>query len=172
MKSITSRQWRLTDLDKEQQQKLLAAKPTWHGPPSCRPPRISRSAGGIAGAEGPQAGLLFLLASHDPTFGETNNRVELRAVWVSDLALVMRTRQGEGVLEGFVLDANSGEPIAGADSAGLGTQRKTTAASSPRSREDRRERPVPFQRPGSSVHASRRTRRAAPGDQPRVLRPA
>ena len=35
-------------------------------------------------------------------------------VWVSDLALVMRTRRFEGVTEGFVLNAITGEPIAGA----------------------------------------------------------
>ena len=34
-------------------------------------------------------------------------------VWVSDLALVTRTREGR--IEGFVLKAGSGEPVAGAE---------------------------------------------------------
>lgn len=58
-------------------------------------------------------GFYFIVASHDPKFGEKQNVVSLVPVWVSDLALVTRTRNGQ--IEGFVLAANSGEPIAGAD---------------------------------------------------------
>ena len=58
-------------------------------------------------------GFYFIVASHDPKFGENENIVSLVPVWVSDLALVTRTRNGQ--IEGFVLGANSGEPIAGAD---------------------------------------------------------
>ena len=60
-------------------------------------------------------GFYFLVSSHDPKFNEHNNQVSFTAVWVSKLALVMRTRWGEGRVEGFVLDAVSGEPVAGAD---------------------------------------------------------
>ena len=60
-------------------------------------------------------GFYFLLASYDPTFGEQNNQVHFTDFWVSNLALVMRTRWGEEKIEGFVLDANSGEPLGGAE---------------------------------------------------------
>ena len=62
-----------------------------------------------------QLGFYFLLASHDPKFSEQQNQVSVTDVWVSTLALVLRPRWGEGLLEGFVLDANSGEPLAQAD---------------------------------------------------------
>ncbi len=54
-------------------------------------------------------GFYFIAASYDPQFGEKDNLVSLTDVWVSDLSLVTRTRAGK--IEGFVLDANSGEPI-------------------------------------------------------------
>ncbi len=56
-------------------------------------------------------GFYFLLASHKPDFSEVDNQLSLTTVWVSDLALVTRTRAGQ--LEGFVLEAASGEPIPG-----------------------------------------------------------
>jgi hypothetical protein len=58
-------------------------------------------------------GFYFIAASHDPKFGEGNNIVSMTAVWVSDLALVTRTHDGR--MEGFVLKADSGEPVAGAE---------------------------------------------------------
>src|ERR1051326_153970 len=58
-------------------------------------------------------GFYFIAASHDPKFGEQDNQVSLAVVWVSDLALVTRQRDGE--FEGFVLEAKSGEPISGAE---------------------------------------------------------
>jgi hypothetical protein len=58
-------------------------------------------------------GFYFIASSHDPKFSETENIVSLAAIWVSDLSLVTRTRNGK--LEGFVLDANSGEPLPGAE---------------------------------------------------------
>lgn len=57
-------------------------------------------------------GFYFLIASHKPDFSEADNQLSLTTVWVSDLALVTRTRAGQ--LEGFVLEAASGEPIASA----------------------------------------------------------
>jgi uncharacterized protein YfaS (alpha-2-macroglobulin family) len=60
-----------------------------------------------------EPGFYFIAASHDPGFNQKGNIVSLADVWVSDLALVTRTRSG--FIEGFVLQANSGEPIAGAE---------------------------------------------------------
>src|SRR5262249_24324128 len=62
-----------------------------------------------------KTGFYFLLASHDPKFGADNNVVSFSPFWVSQLALVTRVRQGEGSLEGFVLDALSGNPVEGAE---------------------------------------------------------
>ncbi|MBN2506340.1 MAG: hypothetical protein JXQ71_06570 [Verrucomicrobia bacterium] len=58
-------------------------------------------------------GHYFLVASHDPGFGDEDNLVSFTPFWVSDLALILRPRNGR--LEGFVLDANSGEPLEGAE---------------------------------------------------------
>ncbi len=58
-------------------------------------------------------GFYFLIASPDPSFGPNNNQVSATQIWVSDLALVIRTRSS-GPVCGFVLDAKSGEPLSGA----------------------------------------------------------
>jgi len=58
-------------------------------------------------------GFYFVVASVDPKFGDQSNQVSYADLWVSDLALVLRPRQGE--IEGFVLEANSGEPLADAE---------------------------------------------------------
>jgi len=59
-------------------------------------------------------GFYFIVASHDPSFSDRNNQVTYAPVWVSDLAIVGRSRQNQGLVEGFVLKAASGEPVAGA----------------------------------------------------------
>jgi len=59
-------------------------------------------------------GFYFLISSHDPKFSDSNNVVQFTGIWKSDLALVMRTERGSGTLGGFVLNAISGEPLAGA----------------------------------------------------------
>ena len=58
-------------------------------------------------------GFYFIVASHLPDFGERDNQLSMSSVWVSSLSLVTRVNQGK--LEGFVLDANSGEPLSGAE---------------------------------------------------------
>jgi len=58
-------------------------------------------------------GYYFIAASHDETFGETDNIVSITDVWVSDLALITRTRGG--MIEGFLLDADSGQPVSAAE---------------------------------------------------------
>ncbi|MEI8044205.1 MAG: MG2 domain-containing protein, partial [Verrucomicrobiota bacterium] len=58
-------------------------------------------------------GYYFIAASHDPKFGQTENIVSMTEVWVTSLALVTRTRDGR--IEGFVLKADSGEPVTGAE---------------------------------------------------------
>ena len=58
-------------------------------------------------------GFYFIVASHDPKFGEKENLVSMADVWVSDLSLV--TRERAGLMEGFVLESGSGEPIQGVE---------------------------------------------------------
>ena len=65
--------------------------------------------------KGLKPGFYFLLCSGDAGFGQQNNQVTFTDVWVSSLAVVMRSRWGDGRIEGFVLDAISGQPLAGAD---------------------------------------------------------
>jgi len=60
-------------------------------------------------------GFYFLLASFDPAFGEADNQVHYTDFWVSNLALVVRSRWDDAQTQGFVLEANSGEPLAGAE---------------------------------------------------------
>ena len=56
--------------------------------------------------------LSFIIASHTKDFSERENQVSYADVWVSELALVVRPHNQR--IEGFVLEANSGEPVAGA----------------------------------------------------------
>ena len=64
--------------------------------------------------EGLEKGFYFIIASYDPSFEEIDNRVSVSRIWVSDLAIVMRNFNRGGKIEGFVLDANSGQPLADA----------------------------------------------------------
>jgi uncharacterized protein YfaS (alpha-2-macroglobulin family) len=66
----------------------------------------------ISPPAGLPAGFYFLFASHRADFSEEDNTLSVAEIWVSDLALIVRPRAGH--LEGFVLDARTGEPIAGA----------------------------------------------------------
>jgi uncharacterized protein YfaS (alpha-2-macroglobulin family)/tetratricopeptide (TPR) repeat protein len=59
-------------------------------------------------------GFYFLFASPDADFHTDDNPISATDVWVSDLAVVVRTEGGTPRVEGFVLKAKSGEPIAGA----------------------------------------------------------
>jgi len=54
-------------------------------------------------------GFYFLLASCNPDFTQQDNQLSIADIWVSDLTFVTRPRPGR--IEGFVLEANSGEPV-------------------------------------------------------------
>jgi len=58
-------------------------------------------------------GFYFLIASHDRDFTDKDNQVTFTDIWVSDLALVVRPHDRN--IEGFVLEANSGEPVNAAE---------------------------------------------------------
>jgi hypothetical protein len=68
----------------------------------------------IPAPAGLDKGFHFIIASHDPSFGSSDNQLSFARVWISDLALVMRSLGREGSIGGFVLDARSGDPLAGA----------------------------------------------------------
>ena len=57
-------------------------------------------------------GFYFLISSADAAFSENDNRTNYSTVWISDLALVIRSRANR--LEGFVVEGHSGEPVAAA----------------------------------------------------------
>ncbi len=59
-------------------------------------------------------GFYFLVASHNESFTSDDNKISVVPIWVSDLAMVVRTLSQEGAVEGFVLAANSGSPLSGA----------------------------------------------------------
>ena len=61
-----------------------------------------------------EKGFYFIIASYDPSFSENDNNVSVARIWVSDLALVVRTPSRDGFIEGFVLDAKSGQPLVNA----------------------------------------------------------
>jgi hypothetical protein len=58
-------------------------------------------------------GFYVLLASHNEAFSAHQNRVTALPVWASDLALILRTQPDSSRIEGFVLDALSGDPVPG-----------------------------------------------------------
>ncbi len=60
-------------------------------------------------------GFYWVIASHDKDFGTASNVVNFSDFWVSDLSMITRNRWGEGAIEGFVLNAISGDPIADAE---------------------------------------------------------
>ncbi|MFC1763118.1 alpha-2-macroglobulin [Planctomycetota bacterium] len=59
-------------------------------------------------------GFYYLIASHRASFEEANNQISVTPIWVSDLALVTREGRDDWAMEGFVLDARTGNPIGGA----------------------------------------------------------
>jgi hypothetical protein len=94
---------------------LLAIRPVleWSADLPPTPDYRSRTQS-LAAPKGLAKGFYILIASHDPSFKQDNNQVSTVPIWVSDLALVVRTLDRQGAVEGFVLDARTGGPIAGA----------------------------------------------------------
>ncbi len=103
-------------LDINQRNALLAKKPEleWSAKLPATPDYQLRVEE-LPAPQGLKPGFYFLVSSADPGFGGQNNQVTFTDVWVSNLAVVMRSRWGDGLIEGFVLDAISGQPLAGAD---------------------------------------------------------
>jgi uncharacterized protein YfaS (alpha-2-macroglobulin family) len=68
----------------------------------------------VSGPKELPLGYYRIIASLNREFSDHDNAVSFTDVWVSNLSIVMRNRDGEAKLEGFVLDAVTGEPIVGA----------------------------------------------------------
>ena len=111
---LQRRHRRPENLSDEERREILAKTPAlkWSAvlPPT---PDFKEKAFDVAAPENLKPGYYFIAASHDENFGEKDNIVSMADVWVSDLALITRTRAGN--IEGFVLEANSGEPVSGAE---------------------------------------------------------
>lgn len=102
-------------VDDELRGKLLAAQPARSWSHDLTPTSDYQAATARFDVpDGLQPGYYFLIASPDAGFGEQDNLVMAQEFWVSPLALVVRTGGTAGRVEGFVLDADTGEPIAGA----------------------------------------------------------
>ncbi|MBM4050500.1 MAG: hypothetical protein FJ279_35850, partial [Planctomycetes bacterium] len=112
---IRTQRWGLYNFDDKKRKELIGrnAAMQWSAdlPPT---PDYRERAEKLPAPKGLKPGFYFILASHDQSFGDTQNQVSVAPVWVSDLALVVRERDYEGVVEGFVLRALTGEPVAGA----------------------------------------------------------
>jgi uncharacterized protein YfaS (alpha-2-macroglobulin family) len=97
------------------ERKALLAKPPaleWSTPLSITTNYLTRTHE-ISAPDKLSKGFYFVIASVDPKFGDQSNQVSYVDLWVSDVALVLRPRQGE--IEGFVVQANSGEPLTGVE---------------------------------------------------------
>ncbi|MBX3745941.1 MAG: hypothetical protein KF833_11600 [Verrucomicrobiae bacterium] len=100
-------------LDLDARRALLARSParTWSHPLPATPEyqeRLTR----LPVPEDLPHGFHYLLASRRADFAEEQNEVTFSALWISDLAVVLRSRAGRW--EGLVLEARSGEPVPGA----------------------------------------------------------
>ncbi len=113
---MKSRSWQAEYLDDAEQRRMLTQKPAlqWSVDLPATEDYQERPQE-IAAPKDLKPGFYYLVASHDPNFGQENNQVSYTPFWVSRLALVIRSRWGENSLEGFVLEAASGQPLAGAE---------------------------------------------------------
>jgi len=112
---IQSARWGYGGFDDNQRKRLLSATPALEWNADLPPTKdYKQRTEKLPAPTTLKPGFYFIVASHDRTFGEKENQVSVAAVWVSNLALVMQLRNDGKPHSGLVLQANSGEPIAGA----------------------------------------------------------
>jgi uncharacterized protein YfaS (alpha-2-macroglobulin family) len=112
---LRSNKWGPENLSSEERNSVLARKADLEW--SCDLPATSDfqlRTEAVPAPKGLKPGFYFIIASHDPAFGDKENMVQYAAVWVSDLAIVSRIRQGNSRIEGMVVDALSGAPVSNA----------------------------------------------------------
>jgi len=109
---IGNSRWRPEQLTGQERDDLVRRKPAYEWSRRLPPTEDYRErVEELPIPEDLKPGCYFLIASHDPKFGDKDNVVSVTDIWVSTLAIVMRNRHGEDLIEGFVLDAASGEPV-------------------------------------------------------------
>jgi len=112
---LTRDRWRpeqLTDADRNE---LVSRQPELEWSADLEPtPDYHERTQDVAAAKNLKPGFYFIVASPNANFGDNANIVSAADVWVSDLAIVMRTEWGKGRVGGFVLTARTGEPVSGA----------------------------------------------------------
>jgi len=111
---LTGQRWQLYNFDDKQRKQILAKSPALEWNADLPATTDSGSASRTAGAEGTQARLYFIVASHDPSFGETKQPSQRRAglgerFRLGDAATTIR-RRGRS----FRPEGSSGEPVANA----------------------------------------------------------
>ena len=109
---IKSSRWSPEQLDGNARKDLLTRKPVlaWSADlPATEDykERLER----IPSPDDLASGSYFLIASHNKEFSETDNQISFCEVWESKLAVIIRNNPGRGFLDGFVLDAKTGDPI-------------------------------------------------------------
>ena len=112
---IKSNRWSAEQLDKDGRQRMLATRPVkaW----SVDLPATGDYQQRVESFPTPddiEPGVYVLIGSDDPSFRMQDNVINFTQIWVSDLAFVTRAHGGRGLIDGFVLDAKTGHPIAGA----------------------------------------------------------
>jgi uncharacterized protein YfaS (alpha-2-macroglobulin family) len=112
---LTRDRWRPENITEGDRHDLVTRKPDieWSADLPATPDYIERTED-LPAPKGLKPGFYFIVASPAANFGDAENIISTADIWVSDLAVVMRTEWGKGKVEGFVLDAKSGEPIANA----------------------------------------------------------
>ena len=112
---LTGIEGRLDHLDEREQQALLTRKASHQWSADLPPTADYRErTANVPVPVGVKPGSYFLIASHDPEFDLDDNQVAFTDVWVSRLAIVNRQPNGDGIAAGFVLNAETGEPLAAA----------------------------------------------------------
>jgi hypothetical protein len=104
--------WGFGRLDRDRRREILARRPdlTWSAalPPT---PDFRERRERLPAPEDLEPGFYHLLASADPDFRETDNVISHTTVWVSDLALLLRSGSEAHGTGGRVLAARSGLPL-------------------------------------------------------------
>jgi Bacterial Alpha-2-macroglobulin MG10 domain/Alpha-2-macroglobulin family/MG2 domain len=112
---LTRDRWRPEQFNPADRNDLVSRKPELEWSVDLTPtPDYHQRVQDIPAPKELKPGFYFIVASPAANFGDAGNTVSAADVWVSDLALVMRQEWGKGKVEGFVLNAKSGDPIANA----------------------------------------------------------
>ena len=60
-----------------------------------------------------KSGCYLVVSSHNANFTKNKNAISVAEVWISQLSVIMKHKSGTGGIEGWVVDADSGEPVGG-----------------------------------------------------------